>query len=440
MKKMLSVLLASAMAISAVGSLAACGKEDSKTIVVWAPQAAINGYESIIAEWKDANPDYKDYTVTFNAVDEGEVETKLNTDASNGADVFFFEAGQIAGLQEKNLLQNLGAEVTAEIKARDEESWYNPVMNGTTAVAFPTTADNGYFLWYDRTVFTADDVKSLDKMVEIAKEKGKNIMFDYANGWYLPTFWFGDAGCIMDYVEDDYVTDIDNDTGKAVAKAVNALLGPDKNKMENGKPCIIKQSKDLNSEIGTGFASGTVAAGVIGTWVAEDIETKMSKDENNKPHDDYKRTDGATYDDIKCAKLPSLKVGTNDYQMGSFMGGKYCGVNAQKKTGNIAVSISLANFLTGERGQAKRFETTKAGPTNKKVAATSAVQENKALAALSAQNAAGGYLQLQQSSNFWTAWETFGNGIYAGDTTTKAALSETALMTALSTLATTIKT
>ena len=182
MKKMLSVLLASAMAISAVGSLAACGKEDSKTIVVWAPQAAINGYESIIAEWKDANPDYKDYTVTFNAVDEGEVETKINTDASNGADVFFFEAGQIAGLQEKNLLQNLGAEVTAEIKARDEESWYNPVMNGTTAVAFPTTADNGYFLWYDSTVFTADDVKSLDKMVEIAKEKDKNIMFDYANG------------------------------------------------------------------------------------------------------------------------------------------------------------------------------------------------------------------------------------------------------------------
>lgn len=435
MKKMLSVLLASAMAISAVGSLAACGNDNDKTLVVWAPQAAIAGYESLISEWKAANPDYADFNVTFTAVDEGETETKLNTDASNGADVYFFEAGQIAGLQEKNLLQNLGADITAEIKARDAESWYNPIMNGANAMAFPTTADNGYFLWYDSTVFTEDDVKSLDTMVTKAKAQNKNIMFDYANGWYIPSFWFGGAGCTMDYVEEDYVTTIDNDTGKEVAKAVNALLGPDGNKMANGNPCIIKQSKDFNSEIGTGFASGTVAAGVIGTWVAEDVQNKMTAG-----HEAYKRTDGATYDDIKCAKLPTFKVGNNEYQMGSFMGGKYCGVNAQKKTGNIGVAVSLANFLTGERGQTKRFETTKAGPTNNNVIATDAVKSDKALAALSAQNAAGGYLQLQQSSNFWTAWEAFGNGIYAGDTTTKATLTESALMTALTTLATTIKT
>ncbi len=437
MKKLLATLLASSMTLTAIGGLVACGGEgsdDSKTLVVWAPQAAISSYEALVPAWKEANPDYKGYTVKFTAVDEGEVETKLNTDASKGADVFFFEAGQIKGMQEKNLLQKLGATITAEIQARDTETWVTPVMTAGEAMAFPATADNGWFLWYDSTVFDANDVKTLEGMLVKAKAQNKNIMFDYANGWYLPTFWFGGAGLTMDYVGDNYETTINNTVGQEIAKAVNGILGPSSNKMANGKPCIIKQAKDMNSEIGTGFAGGTVAAGIIGTWIATDVEEKMTEG-----HADYKRTDGATYDDIKCAKLPTFNAGGTAYQMGSFMGGKYCGVNAQKKTGNIAVSVSLANWFTNENGQTARFNGTQAGPTNKVVAASEAVTENKALKALVEQNEAGGYLQLQQSPSFWTGWETFGNGLYNGANEGASNLSDSDVLTALATLETTIK-
>ena len=346
-------------------------------------------------------------------------------------------------------MQNLGATVTAEIKARDAESWYGPILNaGGSAMAFPATADNGYFLWYDSTVYTEEDVKTLDAMLTKAKAQNKNIMFDFANGWYIPSFWFG-AGHTMDYQGDNYVTDINNDSGKEVAKAVNGYLGPTNNKMANGNACIIKQSKDLNSEIGTGFASGTVAAGIIGTWIATDVENKMDgvpdeedPDKPRTPHEAYTRTDGAKYADIKCTKLPTYTLGGKQVQMGSFMGGKYCGVNAQRKTGNIEAAISLANFFTGEKGQKVRFDTTAAGPTNIKVSNSDDVKENKALAALSAQNNAGGYLQLQQSANFWKSWEAFGNGIYTGTGPegSKVTLGDTALLEALATLSTSILT
>lgn len=433
MKKVIATLLASAMVFSALGGLVACGGDDGddkNTLVVWAPQAAIAGYESLVAGWKEANPDYAGLNVIFTAVDEGEAETKLNTDAGKGADVFFFEAGQINGLQEKNLLQGLGATVTAEIKARDLEADYNPILTNGVAMAFPTTADNGYFLWYDNTVISDEQAETLDGILAAAKAADKNVMFDYANGWYLPSFWFG-AGLKMDYEGDTYVTDIDSAKGQEVAKAVNKYLGPTDNKLSgNNKACIIKHASNFNTEIGDGFASGTVAAGIIGTWVADDIQKKMAS---------ATRVDGATYDDIKCAKLPTYTLGNEQVQMGSFMGDKYCGVNAQKKTGNIEASISLANYFTNENGQRVRFEKTQAAPTNRNLRESEAVTANKAIVAVYEQNKEGGYLQLQQSSNFWTSWETFGNGLYKG-TAAGATLADADVLTALTTLATTIKT
>ena len=60
--------------------------------------------------------------------------------------------------------------------------------------AFPMTADNGYFMYYDSSVFSAEDVKSLDKMLEVAGTAGKKVFMDLSNGWYIASFFLG-AGC-----------------------------------------------------------------------------------------------------------------------------------------------------------------------------------------------------------------------------------------------------
>ncbi len=61
---------------------------------------------------------------------------------------------------------------------------------------------------------------------------------------------------------------------------------------------------------------------------------------------------------------------------------------------------------------------TEAGPSNKKVAESDAVKNNKALAALAAQREAGGYAQLSQGS-FWDPMKAFGDECASGDITTE---------------------
>lgn len=415
MKKLLSVTLAATMALGAVAGLAACGdgkkNSDGSVIKVWAPSAAITCYEELAAEFLKG--EYQDgtygdkYTVEFEAVAEGEVETKLSTDASTGADVFFFEQGQINNMFNKNLLQPLGASITTEIIARDTEAWYSGIMKDGVAYAYPTTGDNGWFMWYDSGFYSEEDVESLDTMMTKAAAANKNIMFDYGNGWYMPSFAMG-LGCTMDYnAEGEYITDVDSANG---LKAANAAYKYLTQKCANGTAVIVKPSSDMNSEIPAGLKSGSLAAGFIGTWVASDMP-----------------------ESAKAVKAPTFTVAGDNtaYQMGSFMGGKYCGVNPQRN--NVDVSIALANYFTNAAGQEARFEATKAGPTNKTVAASEGVTADMGLSALIAQNDAGGYAQNNQSSGFWDAWAAFGNGIATGETT------ESGLQTALNNLVAAMK-
>ena len=45
------------------------------------------------------------------------------------------------------------------------------------------TADNGYFMYYDKKfIFSADDVKSLDKMMSVAASSGKKFAMDLIRG------------------------------------------------------------------------------------------------------------------------------------------------------------------------------------------------------------------------------------------------------------------
>ena len=73
----------------------------------------------------------------------------------------------------------------------------------------------------------------------------------------------------------------------------------------------------------------------------------------------------------------------------------------------------LAAYLSGEAMQQLRFENHKIGPSNTKVAASEAVQANKALAALSAQNAFA-VAQTAVPANFWDPVKAFGLAIMDG--------------------------
>ena len=74
----------------------------------------------------------------------------------------------------------------------------------------------------------------------------------------------------------------------------------------------------------------------------------------------------------------------------------------------------LAEWLTNEANQVKRFEARAMGPTNINAAASEAVQQNVALAALSLQSQFA-VSQKDVLGNFWTPAEAFGTAMEAKD-------------------------
>lgn len=409
MKKMLSILLASAMALSAVGGLAACGGEKTdNTITIWCPTAAKPAYEALVDGFKATDAKYKDYTFNFVVKAEGDVRSALSTDPAAGADIFFFESGQIQQMIESKYLEPLdvGSDrtITNKIKARDGEGSYAPIINKDgVAMAYPATADNGWFLWYRTDVYSAEDVKSLDTMIEKAQAADKKIMMNYGSAWYGSSFFFG-LGCKSDYdsegKEGTYEIDFDGKLGKAAGQAVQKYFST---------KTIIKSTSDnaLNDEIVKGLKDGSLAAGFCGTWIGENLKTAV----------------GESYDTLIAQTIaPKFKATVDgvesDYQITAFTGGKYCGVNARKTDKKkMEVAIAFADWMTNEAGQTKRFEVTKAGPTNNKVAASDAVKADKALAALANQAANGGYVQLKQPGEFWTQIASYFDGCYGGTIT-----------------------
>ena len=125
----------------------------------------------------------------------------------------------------------------------------------------PLTADNGYFMFYDKSFFTEDDVKSLDTMMEKAADAGKKVSMDVANGWYLYSFYAG-AGLNLS-LADDGVNTVCNWNEAPGADVTQAVIDICKN------PGFIA----LKDEEFTGkLKDGTLVAGVNGTWRANDAD------------------------------------------------------------------------------------------------------------------------------------------------------------------------
>ena len=71
-----------------------------------------------------------------------------------------------------------------QLNADDVKSRNTPASVDAATVdgkdRIPLTADNGYFMFYDKSFFTEDDVKSLDTMMDKAAAAGKKVSMDVA--------------------------------------------------------------------------------------------------------------------------------------------------------------------------------------------------------------------------------------------------------------------
>ena len=249
---------------------------------------------------------------------------------------------------------------------------YDGVLYG-----YPMTADNGYFLYYDKSVLTEEDVQTLDGILAAAEKAGKKFNMDVANGWYLASFFLGN-GCQLTLDADGkQICDFNNEKGLAAAEAIRALCD---------HPAFLAGGQDLLQ----GSIGDTICAGICGTWISSAVKEKLG-------------------DNYAACKLPTFTCGGEQVQMGSFLGCKILGVNTQ--TAHPVEAMELAEYLTNEQSQLRRFEALGYGPSNVNVAASEAVASEPALAALAAQSAYA--ISQHVLGGYWTPAGAFGAELVA---------------------------
>jgi len=229
--------------------------------------------------------------------------------------------------------------------------------SGDTVYAYPLTADNGYFMYYDKSVIPEEDVDSLEKLIADCEAAQKYFAFEMqTSAWYLASFFFA-TGCESTWTTDDEGTFISvRDTFNSPAGLI-AVKGMKK---------LVDSDFHLSSSSGSEFSSNAAIV-VTGTW-------------------DYETVKGILGDNMGVADLPSFEVDGTEYHLGSFNGCKLLGVKPQVDAYKLAALHQLARYLTGEQGQMERFEALSWGPSNLVAQSSDAVQANPALAALIAQS------------------------------------------------------
>lgn len=353
------------------------GEKEKVTLKVWADQGELELTEKLCNEFAAEHPE-KEYTFEYGAVGAVDGKARYLEDPAAAADVFLFADDQLVDLVKADALYEVTRNTDTIIAANTPGSINAATYDGTL-YGYPMTSDNGYFLYYDKSVFTEDDLKTLDGILAAANVAGKKVHMDVSNGWYLASFFLGN-GCTLTIEDGKQVIDFNNANGLAAAEAIRAFC--------NDPAFVTGDDSVLAGGIGD-----AIACGVSGTWVASAIQEKLG-------------------DNYGCCKLPTFTCDGKQVQMGSFLGCKIYGVNSQ--TAYPVDSMELAEYLTSEKAQIERYNVLNYGPSNVNALADDTIASNLALQALNAQSEFA--VSQMVLGGFWTPAEAFGAELEAHST------------------------
>ena len=327
-------------------------------IKVWVAEAAVDLTTSQIKKFNETNTDGIVINATIEPVGEGEAATSMTTDVEAGADIFCFAQDQTARLIQAGALSKLGTSAGKLVSEANDPGVVSAAKSGEDLWAYPLTSDNGYFLYYDKSVVKEESIDSLEAIIADCEAAGKMFSFELeGSAWYTASFFFA-TGCYSNWTTDSEgkftgISDnFNSDKGVIASKGMLKLLS---------SSCYNNASKT------SGFEAGVPSAAVVsGTW---DFETAKS----------------ILGDNLGVTDLPSFEVDGTSYHLGSFNGCKLMGVKPQTDAVRAAVLHKLAQYLTSEECQRERFNTLSWGPANLVAQQDEAVQANPGLKALLAQ-------------------------------------------------------
>ena len=330
--------------------------------------------EELVNTFIEKHKDEATITVTYESIGSADAKNAAFADVANAADLFYIADDQFLTLVASGMLEPIAN--SSDIAKLHLEGAVDAASINGTMYAYPVSADNGYFLYYDKDYFSEEDVKSLDKILAVCKANNKKFVMDWTSGWYLYSF-FGNTGMHMGLADDGLSTNCNWNSTEGTIKGVDvakAMLAISSNSAFVSRTDYEAAAKE-----------GTAIAGISGVWNINAIKEAYG-------------------DDYGACKLPTYTVAGQQVQMSSFKGYKLLAVNSY--SANKEWASKLAEYLSGEESQLKWFEEAGRGPSNVTVAASDAVNKVPAIAAVIEQSE---YAVLQKvGQTYWTPASEFG--------------------------------
>ncbi len=394
MKKFVSLLLTLALVVGMCSFAGASSVAGTYDVKIWVAENIVDLTKKQVEDFNASNELGIVINATIEAVSEADAATQMVTDVEAGGDIFCFAQDQFARLVQAGALMQLGAGASEFVKTNNDAGTVAAATSGEAIYAYPLTADNGYFMYYDKSVIPEEDVDSLEKLIADCEGAQKYFAFEMqSSAWYLASFFFG-TGCVSEWTTDDEGTFISvHDTFNSPAGLIAA----------KGMKKLVDSPFHVSAGGADQFANNAAIL-VSGTW-------------------DYAAVSAILGENMGVADLPSFEVDGTQYHLGSYNGCKLLGVKPQTDALKGAALNQLAQYLTGEKGQMERFEAVAWGPSNLNAQASDAVQANPALAALIEQNVYS-VPQGQIHGSWWDIAKVIGDDV-------KAATDEAGLQAAL---------
>lgn len=367
-------------ASNAAGDAAEVVDYGSGEIKIWVAEEVADFTKEQAETFLASNDAFSGYTVTVESVGEGDAASNLITDVEGGADLFGFAQDQVARLVSAGALNPVVGDYLTWVEAENDAGAASAAKVGDLTYAFPLTSDNGYFLYYDKSVVT--DPSSLEQIVADCEAAGKNFYMEINSGWYQTAFFFG-TGCELSYEA--------NNDGNFTA--CNIDYASDKGLVALKKMIELNASSCFQN--GSSVDQATNFAAIIdGTW-------------------DSSAAKAAFGDNYACAKLPTFTGSDgNTYQMSGFGGFKLLGVKPQEDAGKLQVCMQLAQYLSSAEVQLARYNAVGWGPSNLTAQGDEAVKADEALSAL-AEQLANTIPQGQYPDDYWSLATSLGDDIIA---------------------------
>lgn len=391
-----AALCAAGLLLAGCGPVAGDSGAEKIRLMVWSPsedqskdsgqwlQTCCENFAALHPEW--------DITFVYGVSDEASAAGAVAQDPEASADVFMYANDTLTVMTDANALAKFGGIYAEELQATNSETLLDSLTLDGNIYGVPFTT-NTWYMYYDKSVFTEEDVKSLDTMLE----KGV-VSFPFVNSWYLPEFYFGN-GCTLfgDGTQEELGADFGGENAVEVTEYLVDLAANPNFKIDQDGSGL------------AGLRDGSINAIFSGSWDAAAVQEILG-------------------DDMGVAALPTYTLNGEEKQMYAYAGSKAIGVNTATKY--MKASVELAMYLGSAEAQRLHYELRNVIPCNTELNSDPEIAADPVVQAQNDTFDRTSILQpfVAAMNNCWTPVENMGKAIRNGSVTKENAAEQTKAM------------